>query len=222
MPVPTTPIERRSLLRDDVYSHLVTAIVSGILAPGEQLRDAKLADWLGVSRTPIREAILRLGHIGLVNAHPGRATFVTDIDPDQEQQAISVLATMHRLAVEESLNLLTAHHWDQLVAANKDFAAAITRHDIESAIVADDAFHKVFINASGNGAIQSVVDTFTPLIRRAEIARFGLDQAVANSESSLHDSASTHDHLISLAKARSPEAAHVAFQIWNFLPNSSQ
>ncbi len=208
-------------MRDDVYSHLLTAIVSGTLAPGEQLRDAELAEWLGVSRTPIREAILRLGHIGLVNAQPGRATFVTDIDPGQEQHAKLVLASMHRLAVEESLNSLTSHHWDQLAAANRDFASAIARRDIESAIAADDAFHKVFIHASGNGAIQSVVDTFTPLIRRAEIARFGSDQAIANPQPSVHDSANIHDHLISLAQARSPEAAQVAFEIWNSLPNSS-
>jgi DNA-binding GntR family transcriptional regulator len=217
MPVPTTSIERRSLLRDDVYNHLLSAIVSGTLAPGEQLRDAELADWLGVSRTPIREAILRLGQIGLVNAQPGRATFVTDIDPEQVQQAISVLATMHRLAVEESLDSLTTLHWDQLARANKDFAAAINRRDIESAIVADDAFHRVFIDASGNRAIQSVVDTFMPLIRQAEIARFYSNQVAADPEFSSRDSASAHDHLISLVKARSPEAANVAFEIWNSL-----
>lgn len=215
------PIERRSLLRDDVYGHLLSAIVSGTFAPGEQLRDAELAQWLGVSRTPIREAILRLGQIGLVNAQPGRATFVTDINPEREQQAKSVLASMHRLAVEESLNSLTTHHWDQLAAANKDFAAAITRRDIESAIVADDAFHKVFVDASGNAAVQSVVDTFTPLIRRAEIARFGSVDTTASMRSAVHDSASIHDHLIKLAKKRSPEAGQVAFETWNALPTKT-
>ena len=228
MPVPAIPIERRSLLRDDAYSHLLGAIVSGTLAPGEQLRDAELAQWLGVSRTPIREAVLRLGQIGLVNAQPGRATFVTEIDPEHERQAKSVLASMHRLAVEESLNSLTTHHWDQLAAANKDFTTALNRRDIESAIAADDAFHRVFIDASGNAATQIVVDTFTPLIRRSEIARFSSDQLTFNNESSssstvlLHDSAMTHDLLIRLAKKGSPEAGQVAYEIWNSLPNSSQ
>jgi DNA-binding GntR family transcriptional regulator len=227
MPVPVTPIERRSLLRDDAYSHLLGAIVSGTLAPGEQLRDAELAQWLGVSRTPIREAVLRLGQIGLVSAQPGRATFVSNIDPEHEQQAKSVLASMHRLAVEESLNSLTTHHWDQLSAANKDFATAINRRDIESAIIADDAFHRVFIEASGNAATQIVVDTFTPLIRRAEIARFSSNESNLKAESSssstvlLHDSAMTHDLLVGLAKKGSLEAGQVAYEIWNSLPNSS-
>lgn len=228
VPVPVIPIERRSLLRDDAYGHLLSAIVSGTLAPGEQLRDAELAQWLGVSRTPIREAVLRLGQIGLVNAQPGRATYVTEIDPELEQQAKSVLASMHRLAVEESINLLTTHHWDLLAAANKDFTTALNRCDIDAAISADDTFHRVFIDASGNAATQIVVDTFTPLIRRAEIARFSSDQLTSNNESSssskvlLHDSAMTHDLLIRLAKKGSPEAGQVAYEIWNSLPNSSQ
>lgn len=221
MPVPTNPIEPRTLLRDDVYSHLLEAIVSGAIAPGEQLRDAELAQWLGVSRTPIREALLRLGQIGLVSAQPGRATYVTEIDPDQERSAKSVLATMHRLAVEESLAHLSTHHWDQLSAANSDFAAALARDDIEAAIAADDSFHKVFIDASRNSAIQSVVDTFTPLIRRAEIARFGHDHVNENSMSSGHNSANVHEILVTLAKEQSPKAAQVACEIWNSLPNSS-
>ena len=74
---PTTPAGR--LLRDDVYGHLRDAIIDGTLEPGEQLRDAELATWLGISRTPIREALLRLGQTGLVVAQPGRSTIVSGI-----------------------------------------------------------------------------------------------------------------------------------------------
>ena len=51
------------------------AIVDGTFAPGEQLRDLELAGWLGVSRTPVREALLRLAEAGLVVAEPGRSTW---------------------------------------------------------------------------------------------------------------------------------------------------
>lgn len=61
MPIPTkTAPYTRSLLRDGVYVQLRDAIVDGTLEPGEQLRDGELAGWLGVSRTPVREALLRL------------------------------------------------------------------------------------------------------------------------------------------------------------------
>src|SRR5699024_6759761 len=56
MPIPTdTPVPHRTLLRDDVYRSIRDAIVRGQLAPGEQLRDQELGEWLQVSRTPVRE-----------------------------------------------------------------------------------------------------------------------------------------------------------------------
>ena len=63
-PAGRPPSYRRSLLRDDVFARLRDAIVDGTFAPGEQLRDLELADWLGVSRTPVREALLRLRRPG--------------------------------------------------------------------------------------------------------------------------------------------------------------
>jgi DNA-binding GntR family transcriptional regulator len=70
IPSPVTKPERR-LLRDDVFQQLRDAIVDGTLTPGEQVRDVDLAEWLGVSRTPVREALLRLTETGLVTAAPG-------------------------------------------------------------------------------------------------------------------------------------------------------
>ena len=75
MPIPSSsPFKGRTLLRDDVYRQLREAIVDGTLAPGESLRDGEIAEWLGVSRTPVREALLRLAESGLVVARPGRST----------------------------------------------------------------------------------------------------------------------------------------------------
>ncbi|WP_460690408.1 GntR family transcriptional regulator [Nesterenkonia suensis] len=62
----------------------------GLSPPGEQLRDAELEDWLGVSRTPIREALLRLEREGLVDAQPGRRTTVAEEDPERVAQARDV------------------------------------------------------------------------------------------------------------------------------------
>ena len=66
MPVPQiSGAPARELLRDNVYASLRDAIVDGTLAPGERLRDTEIEAWLGVSRTPIREALLRLERAGL-------------------------------------------------------------------------------------------------------------------------------------------------------------
>src|SRR4051794_41863305 len=81
MPVPerNEPLER-DLLRDRAYHALRDAIVDGTLAPGERLRDAELTRWLGLSRTPVREALARLELDGLVETPPPRVTRVTPPD----------------------------------------------------------------------------------------------------------------------------------------------
>ena len=101
------PAIDRRLLRDDVYHRLRDAIVDGSLAPGEQLRDGELAAWLGVSRTPVREALLRLAEAGLVVAQPGRSTTVSSLDLRDVRDARDVVAAMHELAVREAVGSLT-------------------------------------------------------------------------------------------------------------------
>lgn len=82
MATPLSPLEPRgAVLGDEVYRTLGEAILDGSLAPGERLRDQELAEWLGVSRTPVREAIQRLTRIGLVEVAPNRFTRVTVPDP---------------------------------------------------------------------------------------------------------------------------------------------
>ena len=81
-----------------MHDRLRDAIVDGTLAPGEVAARHELATWLGVSRTPVREALLRLGETGLVQSAPGRSTVVAEIDL-AVRDAQSVVAAMHRLAV---------------------------------------------------------------------------------------------------------------------------
>ena len=90
MPLPvsdTAPVERR-LLRDVVYGRLYEGILDGTLEPGETLLDEKLTAWLGVSRTPIREALMKLADLGLVEMAPNRYTRVAPIDLKAIDEAI--------------------------------------------------------------------------------------------------------------------------------------
>ena len=126
MPIPDdAPAIERVLLRDDVYGRLRNAIVDGTLAPGEQLRDLDLAAWLGVSRTPVREALLRLAETGLVIALPGRSTTVSSIDMRAVRDARDVVAAMHEVAVREAIASLTAADLAALREANERFRQAV-------------------------------------------------------------------------------------------------
>ena len=212
MPIPeNAPAIDRRLLRDDVYGRLRDAIVDGSLAPGEQLRDGELADWLGVSRTPVREALLRLAEAGLVVAQPGRSTTVSSLDLRDVRDARDVVAAMHELAVREAVGSLTPADLEAMHQANRRFRTAIEQGDVEAAVRADDELHGIPVAVASNRALAAVLDQFTPVLRRAERLRF----------SSLggHASLARHDELIRLCAAGdADQAAAVAFDTWHSLP----
>ncbi|MFI5706853.1 GntR family transcriptional regulator [Kribbella sp. NPDC051620] len=210
MPIPAgTPAVDRTLLRDDVYRRLCDAIVDGTFRPGEQLKDGDLAEWLGVSRTPVREALLRLGESGLVVALPGRSTTVSDIDIQAVRDARDVVAAMHELAVRQVTSRLSSQDVDRMRDANRRFAGAVASGDVSAALIADQELHRIPVAALGNRAIEAVLEHFDPLIRRAERLRFGVDGP---------KSVERHEQLISLIDAKEAgAAAAVAFDTWHSL-----
>ncbi|NAZ75401.1 GntR family transcriptional regulator [Kineococcus sp. T13] len=216
MPIPPGDASLdRGLLRDDVYRRLRDAIVDGTFAPGEQLKDLELAAWLGVSRTPVREALLRLAHSGLVLAQPGRSTVVSELDAGDVRDARDVVAVMHELAVREGAAKLTGADVAAMREANRRFAAALDAGDAEAALRADDELHGVLVTVSGNRALATVLEQFTPSVRRAERLRFGSLRGAT--------SVAQHEELIRLCAAGDAEgAAKVAYDTWHSLPVVSE
>ncbi|MEO3974011.1 GntR family transcriptional regulator [Streptomyces sp. CAU 1734] len=203
MPVPgSRGLVSRSLLRESAYRAIRDAIVDGTLAPGERLHDGDLVAWLGVSRTPVREALARLEQAGLVQTKPGRHTIVSPLDVRDVRAAQSVTAAMHELAVREAVPGLSAAELDDMRDANARFADALRRGDVDAAIAADDDFHGVTVTACANGAVRTVLDQYTPVLRRLERLRF----------SSLggRESVAQHDRIIALCAAGETEAAAAA------------
>lgn len=203
MPVPQSRgLVARSLLREDAYRVIRDAIVDGTLAPGERLNDVALAEWLGVSRTPLREALARLEQAGLVMTKPGRYTMVSPLDVRAARGAQSVTGAMHELAVREALPDLSSAELDAMREANARFAGALRAGDPDAAIAADDAFHGVLVTAGANAAVRSVLEQFTPVLRRVERLRF--------SSLSGRDSVAQHERIIALCAAKDVEGAVAA------------
>jgi len=167
------PVARVSL-RDSVYGMLREAIVSGELSPGTRVLDQELATKLGVSRTPVREALQRLEDEGLVESAPGAYTRVTPIDARQARDAFPVVAALHGLAARLAHGRVNDERRAQMRAANRSLAAALRKRDARAAIRADDAFHDVLIEASGNAEIRRTLDRLMPKVRRLEFTQFGL------------------------------------------------
>ncbi|MCI2238234.1 GntR family transcriptional regulator [Paenibacillus sp. TRM 82003] len=200
MPVPTTQgVHRRDLLRDRVHASLRDAIVDGTLAPGEQLRDADLEAWLGVSRTPIREALQRLEQAGLVTTRPGRSTTVTPIDSEATRHARQLAAGLQELAVRLAVPHLTGEDVTTMREANSRFAAALAAQDTAAALTADDDFHAVALRAAGNPLVRAHFEQVSPLLRRVELRRFGSRAG--------HASVEQHERVVEACAAGDVEAA---------------
>ncbi|MGO4384640.1 GntR family transcriptional regulator [Specibacter sp. RAF43] len=216
MPTPTPHgIHKRSLLRDEVYESIRDAIIDGTFGPGERLKDPELEAWLGVSRTPIREALLRLERAGLIIAKPGRATIVAPLDPASTIGAQQVVAAMHELAARLAVPAATGDHLAAMTAANGRFATALEHDNVERALAADDDFHAVFIDACGNDMIPDVLEQALPLLRRVERQRFG-------SHSARH-SVTVHAEIIRLAGLGDAEGAALACrENWLSLGSSAE
>jgi DNA-binding GntR family transcriptional regulator len=198
------------LLRDDAYQRLRDAIVDGTLEPGERLRDAELGAWLGVSRTPVREALARLEQAGLVITRPGRSTTVAPLDARAARDAQSVVASMHQLAVRLAVPQLSDDDLQRMSDANDRFARALRGGDVDAALEADDELHAVPVAAAANQALQQVLEQFTPLLRRVERLRF--------SSLTGRGSVALHAGLIQRCRAGDADgAAAVSWDTWQTL-----
>jgi DNA-binding GntR family transcriptional regulator len=158
----------RHLLRDTAYSALCDAIVCGELAPGEDLHDQELCAWLGISRTPVRDALARLSEEGLVELAPQRYTRVAPLSAEDAREMLPVVASVHALATEIGVPRLAREDVQQLQRESEAFWHALRAADGPRAWRADERFHGVFVDAADNDEIARVLRLLGPRLRRLE------------------------------------------------------
>jgi DNA-binding GntR family transcriptional regulator len=166
----------RASLREQVYTAVRDAIVSGELAPGARVRDQALAERLGVSRTPVREALQRLEDEGLIETNPRASTRVAPVDARAARDAFPVVAVLHALATRHGAPRLTPPAIARMRAANERLAHLIAAPDpqiVLQAIQADDDFHVVLLEVACNREIITALERVMPKVRRLEYAQFG-------------------------------------------------
>jgi DNA-binding GntR family transcriptional regulator len=180
MPLPvrdTAPVERQ-LLRDVVYNRLYEGILDGTLEPGETLLDEKLTAWLGVSRTPIREALMKLADIGLVEMAPNRYTRVAPIDLRAIDEAIYTTGLLHELAARTVVPELDNAAIARLDKALKALRKASKAHDLPAVGRAYNEFFNELERAGHNDVLLAVSDGLGPqLLRYISVwdSPFGVD-----------------------------------------------
>jgi DNA-binding GntR family transcriptional regulator len=162
----------QATLAERAYASLLDAIVSGGLPPGHRLRDQELAEQLGVSRTPVREALRRLEDEGLVETARNSFTRVAPVRPDRIADAFPVVAALHGLAARLGVPALTKQDIARMERHDAERTAALRRGDVLAAIAADDRLHGVLLAAARNEEIERLLKRVMPHIRRLDIIHF--------------------------------------------------
>ena len=144
-------------LRDVVFNTLRQAILIGELKPGERLMELHLADRLGVSRTPVREAIRRLELEGLVTMIPRKGAEVARITEKSMSDVLEVRRTLDALCAELACDRITPESLAALKKACDHFEQCVGTHDAKKIAEADVSLHDIVVEATGNQRLIQMV-----------------------------------------------------------------
>lgn len=159
-------IQLPTTLREAVVSQLREAIVAGELKPGALLKDSELAAQLGLSATPVREALMQLAAEGLIEIEPNRLKRVAPIDLDAMVELLEVQDRLWALGYAWGAPRIGSAELAELRQIYREHAEAIDQAKLMEAITAAHAFHRVLMIASGNRELVRVSLDRLALIQR--------------------------------------------------------
>ncbi|WP_432352317.1 GntR family transcriptional regulator [Sporosarcina sp. A2] len=199
MPIPQNHTKpARQTAKESAFNQLQQWIIDGTLKPGEKLIDSELAQALGVSRTPIRESLQLLEVQGFVKMYPGKATQVTEVEPDSINDLLPPLAAMQALAAELAAPSVSNETIEELRSLNKEFADAVHIEDYFTALKIDEAFHEVIVDAAANAYITSITASL-----QVHVRRLFFHNSIILTEQSIEE----HEEIIDMLKNNRAEQA---------------
>ncbi|NLK22023.1 MAG: GntR family transcriptional regulator [Epulopiscium sp.] len=157
-------------LRDVVFNTLRKAILSGDLLPGERLMEKQLAEKMGVSRTPIREAIRKLELEGFVVMVPRKGAQVANITEKDIQDVLEVRSVLEALAVRLACDKMEKEDLGQLKETMDIFSDAAKEEDVDTMIKKDTEFHDIIFGATKNEKLIQIVNNLREQIHRYRVA----------------------------------------------------
>ena len=160
-------------LRDVVFETLRDAIIKQVLKPGERLMEIQLADEMGVSRTPVREAIRKLELEGLVVMVPRKGAYVAGVSMKDIHEVYEVRAALEMLAVSLAAERITDEELDALerqVLRESEAEANADEHSLDNIIYIDSSFHDIIYQAAHNQRLVQFVNILQEQLQRFRAA----------------------------------------------------
>ena len=158
-------------LRQDLLEEITSRVLDGRLAAGTRVNEVHLARELGVSRTPLREALIGLADRGLLVSAPGRGFLVPPFDPDEARRLYPLVAELEALALRWTSPLDLIGLPDALDVVADEMAAVLAGGGDVSPV--DDRWHALLLSRCGNPHLLRLIDQTKPLLKRYESCYFG-------------------------------------------------
>src|SRR5699024_1770623 len=177
---------KRKSMRDEAYSVLQEWIISGVFEPNRKLKDSELSEMLGISRTPIREALLKLEDEGLIQTKANQWTMVAPISLEQAEHIYPIVETLECLAIEQGKANINDGVVSHLKEINEQFKDDLVKGRKEEAFQSDMKFHNMIINLAQNEELARILKNLKLKIKRIEVYYF---------EGQESEIASYHEHI---------------------------
>lgn len=143
-------LKKRSLFREEICDYIKESILSGELKPGDRIVETRCAKELGVSQSPVREAIRELEIIGLVENRPFQGCYVKEHTVKDVRDSYKVRISLETLGIKYAVECITDDQLKEIYDVMKDMEAAAKNHEFDQYIKLDTLFHQKIIEVSEN------------------------------------------------------------------------
>ena len=159
-------IDEPKLLSEDIAESIKTAIIKGKFKPGEKISEGELAESMGISRTPLREAFRKLENEGFIRIIPRKGAVVSDIDADEAINLYEIKSTLEGLAARLAAANMKQKDIAKLEKVNDELKELIDKNDLESFYRVHTRFHEGFVKLCGNKRLIQMISNLNDHFNR--------------------------------------------------------
>lgn len=175
------PSEKILTLRERIVEFVKDSVISGRLKPGERVPEQEIADNLGISRTPIREAFRQLESEGFITVTPRKGAIVSPITDKDVSEFYAIKSLLEGYAARTACDKLTHKDIKRLESLNAQMEKAAERGDVKAFFKLDHQFHETFLKASGNEKLCALIHHLVQQFERFRITAMSLPGRMSDS-----------------------------------------
>lgn len=195
LPARTVPKVERQRLHDTVVQHIRRCIVEGVLEPGKRLNERELCETLGISRTPLREALKVLAAEGLIEISPNRGATVTKMSEAELRETFELMSGLEAFSGELACERITVAELAEIEALHYAMLACRAQNNLAGYYSRNQAIHDRINEAARNSALRQ---TYIAVNRRLQALRFRSNYQTQRWDSAIHD----HGEMLKALEAR--------------------